>query len=204
MLIALIALVLAVLVPAVGGRFSNVARLRLHGIWLVLFALAVQVLITSVLETESVTLSKGLHLATYGAITIFILVNRRVPFMWVVGLGASANFLVIAANGGVMPASRSALEASGQSIDEGFRNSAPVDNAHLRFLGDNFSTPKWLPFANVFSVGDVLLLVGLVLVFTAVSRIPTDAVAPYLRPNDDDDCITAHVPPGVDERDVQR
>ena len=41
-----------------------------------------------------------------------------------------------------------------------FMNSTVLSHPHLAWLGDNFSVPRTLPLANVFSVGDVLLAVG--------------------------------------------
>jgi hypothetical protein len=68
-----------------------------------------------------------------------------------------------------MPAATNALETAGIPIHaSGFRNSTHVAHAHVAFLGDVFAIPNGWPFANVFSVGDVLLVVGaFVLVHTA-------------------------------------
>ena len=41
-----------------------------------------------------------------------------------------------------------------------FANSAVVADARLQFLGDVFATPTWLPLHNVFSIGDMILIVG--------------------------------------------
>ena len=41
---------------------------------------------------------------------------------------------------------------------------------HLELLTDIFALPSWVPFANVFSLGDVILGVGVVLVIVAAMR----------------------------------
>ncbi len=42
-----------------------------------------------------------------------------------------------------------------------FSNSAIATGATtLGFLGDIFALPRWLPLANIFSIGDVLIGVG--------------------------------------------
>jgi hypothetical protein len=83
------------------------------------------------------------------------------PGMIVVALGAFANVTAIAANGGVMPASPHALAVAGRSgASEHFANSTAVSHPHLAFLGDVFAIPARFPLANVFSIGDVLLLIG--------------------------------------------
>jgi hypothetical protein len=42
----------------------------------------------------------------------------------------------------------------------GFENSAVRADAHLAFLGDSVAAPKGVPRANVFRVGDVLIVLG--------------------------------------------
>lgn len=72
-----------------------------------------------------------------------------------------------------MPASRTALIAAGKPVAHaGFVNSAPVAHARLAFLGDIFSIPRSLPLANVFSVGDVLLLVGAAAMLAGICGCP--------------------------------
>ena len=101
--------------------------------------------------------------------------NRRVAGIPLIGLGGALNALAIAANDGVMPARAGALEAAGRPVtEEGFRNSAAVADPHLAWLGDTFAIPEALPLSNVFSVGDVIILLGaFVLLHVACgSRLP--------------------------------
>ncbi len=184
MLIVVAAVVIALVVPLVGGHFGNLGRVRLRGAWLVALALVVQIVIISLVTDAPEWLSRTLHLSTYGALAVFIVLNRRIPWMWVIGVGMLANLVVITANGGVMPASRRALAASGRELKEGFNNSTIVAHPRLRFLGDVFNTPRWLPFANVFSIGDVILMVGLVLVVFSVTRVEPGADVAFLRPRE--------------------
>ena len=51
-----------------------------------------------------------------------------------------------------------------------FANSAYVANARLWFLGDVFAVPASWPFANVFSIGDVLIAVGAAWAIVASTR----------------------------------
>ena len=60
-----------------------------------------------------------------------------------------------------MPADAGALRTAGMTADpEAFTNSAALADAKVAFLGDVFAFPAWMPAANVFSVGDVLLVLG--------------------------------------------
>ena len=58
-----------------------------------------------------------------------------------------------------MPADPAALASVGDRA-AGQTNSVVVADPALRPLTDIFALPAWLPFANVFSVGDVLIGIG--------------------------------------------
>jgi Family of unknown function (DUF5317) len=165
------AAVLALLaVPLTGRDLSRLAGLRLRGIWLVVAALVVQTVIVSFDVISSPTVDRVAHLASYGALGVVLWWNRAMPWLWLVTLGGACNVVAIVANGGVMPASRSALEGAGLPTTGGFANSGVVDSARLAFLGDVFHTPRGMPLANVFSIGDALLALGVLLLVLAVTR----------------------------------
>ncbi|MGZ8620462.1 MAG: DUF5317 domain-containing protein, partial [Actinomycetota bacterium] len=93
----------------------------------------------------------------------WVWLNRHVPGLWLVGVGAICNLLPILANGGVMPASAHALELAGASTDPGvFTNSTVLTDPKLLFLGDVLAIPRSLPLANVLSIGDVVIALGAV------------------------------------------
>ncbi|MBK5250797.1 MAG: DUF5317 family protein, partial [Actinomycetales bacterium] len=70
-----------------------------------------------------------------------------------------------------------ASSAAGISVDSGFTNSAVVDHPVLPWLGDVFAWPDPLPLANVFSVGDVLIAVGVLLAaWTGTRRLARGAL----------------------------
>ena len=144
-----------------GGRLARLADLRLHWVPLLWLTMLVQVLLTTVLAP---VLAEGparwAHLATYAAAAAVLLRNLAVRGMTTIGVGGGMNLAAIAANGGVMPARPGALATAGM-VDPGhFTNSGAVAAPRLAALGDVFAVPAGWPLANVFSVGDVLLLVG--------------------------------------------
>jgi hypothetical protein len=109
----------------------------------------------------SVVVAAALHLASYGLALYFVAANRRLPGIAVIVVGGLANLAAITANGGVMPATPAAMEAAGRASDAGaFQNSATTEDARLWYLGDAFAWPEPLPLANVFSIGDVLIVAG--------------------------------------------
>ena len=152
-------------VPLAGGRLSALAAVRFRQMWLLVAALALQVLIISVIPTAPAVILAALHIGTYLLAACFLMANRSIPGLLIVGVGAAMNLLAIAANRGVMPASRAALERAAmlEEMPRTFTNSAAVSRPELGFLGDIFAVPDALPFANVFSVGDVFIVLGVAL-----------------------------------------
>jgi len=65
-----------------------------------------------------------------------------------------------------------AQAALGKTAPTTYSNSAIVAEPVLKPLTDIFALPTWLPFHNVFSVGDVLIAVGVVVVIVAAMRRP--------------------------------
>lgn len=160
MLLLVVFAVAVALVPVFGGRLRSLTDLRLHGIWLIFAALAVQLLLI-VVPGRADSVRVAAHVSTYGMGVGFLFLNRRVPGLWIVATGGLSNFLAIAANGGTLPASPHALSVAGLPLHPGsYANSAALAHPRLLFLGDVFAVPKWLPFANTFSVGDVLIVLG--------------------------------------------
>jgi len=162
--------VLAVLtVPLSGGRWSNLAAFRPRGSWLLWLALAVQVVQFSFFDLGRV--DELVHVGTYLLAAAFLAVNWRVPGVWLVALGGLSNGLTIALNGGTLPARAAALREAGLQVKRtDFVNSGVMPHARLHWLGDMFAVPRGVPLANVFSVGDVILVVGAFVVVHSLAR----------------------------------
>jgi hypothetical protein len=147
-----------------GGRLLALAEIRLRRTWVIFAALAAQILIISVFPGGASWVHDAVHLGSYGLAGWFVWSNRHIPGVLICGVGGSMNLAAIIANGGVMPASPSALRSAGigQATGE-FANSAAVANPRLQALGDVFAIPAaWpIPVANVFSAGDVVLVAGI-------------------------------------------
>lgn len=145
-----------------GGRIERLADLHIRWAWLAIAALAAQV----VLFLPSVGDALGpvapwAYAGSSAAIFAVILANMGVPGLALVAAGAACNLAAIIANGGYMPVSAGALASLGWDEPPGYSNSATVANPTLAPLTDIFAMPSWLPFANVFSLGDVLIAVGI-------------------------------------------
>ena len=86
---------------------------------------------------------------------------------WPSSSSGACNVVAIVANGGYMPVSPGALAAMGRSAQTGYSNSRLVTDVRLAPLTDLFAMPTWVPAANVFSIGDVLIGVGAAIAIVA-------------------------------------
>jgi len=162
MLMALLAGLLVATVPLFGGHLRALAHVRIKSSWLVAGALALQVVAISVVPTWPRVVLVSAHLVSYLMAGWFVWLNRRVSGLPIVALGGVLNAVTIAVNGGTLPASRSALATAGiHPVAGDFNNSGVLAHPHLAWLGDVIPVPASVPMANVFSVGDLLILLGL-------------------------------------------
>jgi hypothetical protein len=151
-----------------GGRVAGLARVPLRLSWLVLVSLAVQVVAFTPLRAlvpELASQIPAVYLGSMGLLVVWVGLNYRVPGMALLAAGLLSNLLAIAANGGYMPVSAESLRVAGRSAfygaDQVYNNSAQHQgDARLVLLTDILAAPAWLPFANVFSIGDVLICLG--------------------------------------------
>ncbi|WP_062524295.1 DUF5317 family protein [Demequina rhizosphaerae] len=168
-MLVLAAGVIALLSPLVALRWpAGLLLRRWRWAWLIWAALLLQIVIIDVHLPEG--FAEALHLATYAASLAFVWLNREVWGLLVVGAGALSNGVTIALNGGVLPASAGATAAAGIDPDHAFANTAVLAEPVLPWLGDVFAWPDPLPLANTFSVGDVLIVLGVGIVAWSGSR----------------------------------
>lgn len=150
------------LAPLLGGRWSRLAGVRLRAAPIFLAALALQVVAFPFDRLPWRTpdaLAIAFWLASYALIALGLLANTRLPGIPLVAAGMLANVAAILANGGHMPALPAALRAAGLhfTLD---RNSASLAHPRLAPLVDRWAAPDWVPLANVYSVGDLLIVLG--------------------------------------------
>ncbi len=162
MLIVVLGVALVATVPLFRGRLGTLADVRLRHFWVIGAALALQVVAISIVSTWPRPLLVAAHLLSYVMAGWFVWQNRHVLGLPVVAMGGALNAVTIAVNGGTLPASRAALATAGINPAPGeFNNSGILEHPRLPWLGDILAIPSGFPMANVFSIGDVLILVGL-------------------------------------------
>ena len=173
-------LVFAVAIGLAAGFFR--ARLKgepyqpveLEHLWLVLVAALPQVLAFFLPATRERIPDQWiptLLISTQLILLVFVWVNRRKPFIWLLGLGLLLNFVVISLNGGWMPISPETIQSQNVPADRwqiGSRMGTSKDivleqeNTTLWILSDILTLPKWLPYRVAFSIGDVLIALGII------------------------------------------
>ena len=109
-----------------------------------------------------------------------VLRNLDIPGVAVIAIGAACNLAAIMANGGYMPADPAALASVG-GPGTGGTNSIVTAQPALGPLTDLFALPAWMPFANVFSIGDVLIGIGIVATVALAMR--DRSVEPVAKPD---------------------
>lgn len=131
------------------------------------------------------SLAPYLYVGALATGLVAIYLNRHIFGMKVVFVGALLNFIVIALNGGSMPAREASLEIAGTlehvrdqhaRLDAGEDVQWPQltiadDETRLAFLGDVFPIPEGFPAANVVSIGDILISAGAIMAIVWVMHL---------------------------------
>jgi uncharacterized protein DUF5317 len=156
---------------ALSGRLGGLGSLEFRWAPLAIAGFAAQVILFSGPVSDRVgDAGPILYVASTATVLAVVLRNVRLPGLAIVALGAGANLAAIIANGGFMPASPAALVAAGRVAATTYSNSAVIDTPALGPLTDVFALPQWLPLSNVFSIGDVLIGLGVVVAIGVTMR----------------------------------
>jgi hypothetical protein len=154
-----------------GGRIAAIGDIRFRwGPLMVIGFLAQVALFSDAVADKVGALGPLLYVASTLLVVVAVVRNLAIPGMAVVAVGAASNLAAILANGGFMPASPAAMAALGKAVPVVYSNSAVLYQPALAPLTDIFALPTWLPFHNIFSVGDVAIAIGVVLVIAVAMR----------------------------------
>ena len=177
-MILVLAVALSILIALVrGGSLHRLAQVPFKHGWLAFVAIGLQVVAVYTQALES--LAAWLFVLSYAILVGLIWINRRLAGMPIIGLGLALNTLVTAANGGYMPVTPEAVERAGlthlvNELEAGARVLGAKDillaraDTRLWFLGDIFVLKG--PWPTVFSIGDVILVLGILVFFQQAMR----------------------------------
>lgn len=154
MILVLIVAGLAALVGVMrGGSLSSLADTRFRWGWLIFAGLALQ-LGFDLWDPDWLTRTQAtvVVLASNALILVFVVLNRAVPGMWLIGAGLALNALVIGANQ-AMPVSVDAARSAGAPV--------PNDTSSIKHerMDDDTLVP-WLGDVIPLSIGDQVLSIG--------------------------------------------
>ncbi len=158
-----------------GGHLSDLAQTRFRWWPVALAGLAFQVLLFSEpLGSQVGAAGPALYVASTLAVLAALARNLALPGFALIAVGATLNLVAILANGGQMPADPAAVMAllgEARIPADVFSNSVVAgSSAAFAFLGDTMVLPRPMPFANVFSIGDVLIGSGAVVFLVRTMR----------------------------------
>jgi hypothetical protein len=169
---------------------AQIAAIQLRWAWLALLALVLQwpLLRAPAGPTRALAVQQALFLLSHLALLIFVWRNRRQPGFLVVGLGVACNLLVILVNGGFMPITPETLARinPGSSpewwpIGSHYGHSKDIilgqGATRLWFLSDVLVLPPPFPWPTAFSLGDLLIAAGIVLLLQGPGTAPASPLA---------------------------
>jgi len=168
-----------------GGRIGNLSNLPLRKIGWFILAFLMQILLRLLSGRGVLIVKYGplIHIISYVFIIIGLWYNWKIREIKIIDVGILLNLIVIVANGGRMPVLINTPNLKSISLSElaalaNGRN--PIHSLYnkstrLGFLSDIFSLPAFFPYPVIFSIGDLILSVG---VFILIQRI---MLAPKVR-----------------------
>lgn len=156
----------------------------LHLEWLVFAAVIPQILtffIPGLAKVVPETLVPYIQILSMSGLIVFVAINIMKTGFVILGVGLVSNFLAIATNGGWMPISVKTLtrlhpEIAVESWKVGQRLLLTKDRiqsperTNLAFLTDILNLPSWISYKFAFSVGDILIAIGMISILWSLSN----------------------------------
>jgi hypothetical protein len=165
-----------------GRAASQIAAIPLRSAWLALLAVVLQLPLVRAPggPTEELGVEQALFLASHLLLLAFTWRNRRLRGIQILGLGVICNLAAILANGGFMPITPQTLVAinPGTTLEQwsfgthyGYSKDVILSHAETRLwiLTDILVVPPPFPWPTAFSLGDLLLAMGIVVLLQGPS-----------------------------------
>lgn len=165
-----------------GGKLKNLGKFMFKSSFLLVFSLLLQLgasILISIGNQKVIDNRMVIYIVAYIMLFIVLFFNLERGAVWLILIGSIANFAAIVINGGSMPIDISILEKMGfdnmlQSIQIGaLPNYISISEANplTIYLAKRFATPEWYPFKQIFSIGDIGISLGLLLLTQGIMQI---------------------------------
>lgn len=165
-------LLLAVIVGYMkGGKFIRLKNLEFKMLSPIIIALIFQYLLLIFSDNDLKIVGnyvEEIYLGSFILLFIGILLNIKTPSLWLVLIGAISNFVVFFMNGMKIPVAADALNLAGMNstinlIENGQYKLYEIiaSGTDYSLLGKVIAIDQVLPISGVFSIGDVLMTLGL-------------------------------------------
>jgi len=187
-------IILSILIASIrGGKISRFADAEFKRIGWIILSFAIRFGLSWAAGKMEIPRAAAavIHLSAYVMVIAAVFANLRLKGMWLIGAGTALNMLVIAANGGRMPIGMDGLRRAGLDVLPSFQPVASgasythelVDaSTRVAFLGDVLCIPRPLWPPTVFSVGDILVMIGAFLLVQSVMVPPRTPASRRTRP----------------------
>lgn len=148
------------------GKLKNLQKIYINGWYLFFIASALQLILHLGYGQK---FFYPIVMTSYLLILLCLGLNYKNKSMRLVFAGTFMNFVVIAANNGLMPVSIKGLAVAGYDISKLTTNRFDTfhglisDSTHLSFLADIIPIPEPYPFPQMLSIGDFFIMIGIFL-----------------------------------------
>lgn len=178
-------IVLGIIVGIIrGGKFKRLSTSLLRLSWVIFLAFALQLGIAIMISLGHpffIQYRMILYVIAYLLLFIALFFNMQFKCMWLIMIGAIANFAAIMLNGGSMPIDMKLVEANGfQNMLKSIKMGAlpqyiPLEKTgkYIGYLGKRLSMPDLYPIKQIFSIGDLFIALG---VFFLIQKLMTPSV----------------------------
>jgi len=168
LIIVLIAIIIAIIV---NKGLRAIEHKKVEQFYLILLGFAIQLVIFNEKFSYSKLnfLTPILYIYSLFILLIFMVLNLQYKGIKIAGIGFLSNLAVIVSNGGYMPQNLLKLELIGEQekvellkqFGHFYNGIVMSPNTHLNFLGDIIVIPKLKFLMGVYSIGDVVITIGI-------------------------------------------
>lgn len=185
-MVLLTAVLAGLFITFIRAKFTGrqLKTIQLKHSWLVFAAVLPQVLVFQIRDIGRHVpdpLASAILVLSQALLFVFAAVNITQPGVWALGIGLAANFIAIVSNEGWMPISPDTVHLILPSLPDdaplagrrlGLSKDWIFETSAIRFpwLADRFTLPDWISYKVAFSVGDVLIAIGAVLLLWSLSN----------------------------------